>query len=54
MEKIKAGTMGRTIGKRDMVFCLIYTEVAQPYRNYDYFKDVRVRQTNIPLTLTQE
>lgn len=34
---IEAGTMGRPLGKRDMVFCIIYCKEGRQYENYDYF-----------------
>lgn len=59
MELIKKGTMGRELGKKDMVFCLIYCEDATPYENYDYFllsKDIKqVNSANMicPMVLSQ-
>lgn len=47
------------IGKRNMVFALIYTDKAKPYIDYDYFKqhkDDNVREKvnlNIPMVLAQ-
>lgn len=54
---IKAGTMGRPLGKRDMVFCIIYCKEGRQYENYDYFlnsKDPKVRakaEMTIPTVL---
>lgn len=45
-ELIEAGTMGRPLGKRDMVFCIIYCAEGRQYENYDYFlnsSDPKVR-----------
>ena len=59
MKLIEKGTFGRNIGKRDMVFCLIYTDEAKPYIDYDYFtksEDETLREkANIvcPLVLAQ-
>lgn len=59
MELIKKGTMGRSLGKKDMVFCLIYCEDATPYSNYDYFllsNDIKqVNKANMicPMVLAQ-
>lgn len=59
MKLIKKGTMGRDLGKKDMVFCLIYCDESTPYDNYDYFllsKDIRkVNSANMicPMVLAQ-
>lgn len=54
-----AGTMGRYYGKKDMVFCLIFADIAAPYENYDYFTqskndlDKEKALRNIPMVLCQ-
>lgn len=36
-KRIEAGTMGRPLGKKDMVFCIIYSDKSYVYSNYDEF-----------------
>jgi 8-oxo-dGTP pyrophosphatase MutT (NUDIX family) len=35
MERIKAGSFGREVGKKDMAFCIIYCDSSTPYENYE-------------------
>lgn len=58
-KRILAGTMGRPMGKKDMVFCIIHCDNAKPYINYDYFlnsddEDTRAKaKDEYPLVLAQ-
>lgn len=51
--------MGRNVGKKDMVFCIIFADKATPYENYDCFlnsDDENIRNKanmNVPMVLAQ-
>jgi ADP-ribose pyrophosphatase YjhB (NUDIX family) len=42
MERIEAGIFGRDLGKKDMVFAIIYAKETQPYLNYDHVEDKKM------------
>lgn len=45
--------MGRPDNKKDMVFCLIYTDKAQPYIGYEQMADGVPDTVNVPTVLLQ-
>lgn len=49
---IETGQLGKKVGKRDMVFSIIYTKTAQPYLYYRELPE-KDRPMNIPLVLIQ-
>lgn len=54
-ERIEAGTMGRPVGKKDMAFCLIYSDETYVYTKYSEFlkfKDINEEIYNKRLACT--